>query len=87
MQVYHRPLNHIPHGAIFNRVSKAVLDCIGLALLLSVIGPKILQHYINQSDTKLKPVITLLPAFSQFLLVFTLSSQWLLCVFSFPPIG
>ena len=87
MQVYHRPLNHIPHGAIFNRVSKAVLDCIGLALLLSVIGPKILHHYFNQSDTKLKPVTTLLPAFSQFLLVFTLSSQWLLCVFSFPPIG
>ena len=54
------------------------------ALLRSVIGSENSRNSLNQSDAKLKPITTWSPAFSRTLgsLVFTLSSHWLLKVFS-----
>ena len=43
-------------GAIVKLVMKVSLDCCGFALLRSVIGPENSRHFLNQSDTKLKPV-------------------------------
>ena len=40
--------------AIFNLVSKVIRDCIGFALLCSVIGLENSCHLLNQSDAKLK---------------------------------
>ena len=51
--------------AIFNRVSKVIRDCIGFALLRSVIGLENLRQPLNQSDTKLKPIATWSLAFSR----------------------
>ena len=50
---------------IFNWVSKVIRDCIGFALLCSVIGLENSRHLLNQSDTKLKPIATWLLAFSR----------------------
>lgn len=41
-----------------NWVSKIILDCLSFASLLSETGPKISQHSLNQSELKLKPVMT-----------------------------
>ena len=43
---------------IFNRVSKIIWDCIGFALLYSMIGPQNWRHSLDQSDTKLIPITT-----------------------------
>ena len=70
--------------AIFNWVSKVIRDCIGFTLLRSVIGLEISRHFFDQSDAKLKPIATWSLAFSRALrrlLVFALSSHWLLGIF------
>ena len=51
--------------AIFNCVSKVIRDCIGFALLRSVIGLKKSRHPLNQSDAKVKPILTWSLAFSR----------------------
>ena len=43
-------------GAIVKWLMKVTLDCYGFALIRSVIGPENSRHFLNQSDTKLKPV-------------------------------
>ena len=72
--------------AIFNWVSKVIRDCIGFALLHSVIGLENLRHPLNQTDAKVKPIATWSLAFSRTwdqLPVFTLSSHWLPLKLSF----
>ena len=69
---------------------KVIRDCIGFALVRSVIGQKLSRPLPNQSDAKLKPIATSPPAFSRALRrlhIFTLSSHWLLVIFIFVPIG
>ena len=44
--------------AIFNLVLKVIRDCIGFALMCSVIGLENSRHLLSQSDTKLKPIAT-----------------------------
>ena len=76
--------------AIFKRVSKAIRDCIGCPFLCSVIGLGNSRHTLNQSDAKLKPIPIWSPAFSRalgWLVVRTLSSHWVLELFSFLLIG
>lgn len=49
------------------------------ALLRAVIGPEHSRLSLDQSDAKLKPIVTWSPAFSRAfrsLLVFTVSSDW-----------
>ena len=50
---------------IFNWVAKVIPECFGFALLRYVIGPENSRHSLNQSDTKLNPITTWLPAFSR----------------------
>ena len=67
-------------------LSKVIWDCLGFALLRSVIGPEYSRHFVNQSDAKLNPIMTWSPAFSRalsILFVVTLISYWLLKVFFF----
>ena len=67
-------------------MSKVIWDCIGFALLHSVIGLENLRHTLNQSDASLKPIATWLLTFSHAsgqLHVFTLSSQWLRVILTF----
>ena len=76
--------------AIFKWVSKAIRDCIGCPFLCSVIGLGNSRHTLNQSDAKLKPIPIWSPAFSRalgWLVVRTLSSHWVLELFSFLVIG
>ena len=76
--------------AISNWVSRVIRDCIGFALLRSVIYLENLRHPLNQSDAKVKPIATWSLAFSRAwgrLHVFTLSSHWLPLKFSFVLIG
>ena len=40
-------------GAILSRLSKVIMDIFYFALLFCVIGPQILRHLFNQSDSKL----------------------------------
>ena len=40
-------------GAILSRLSKVIMDIFYFALLFCVIGPQILRHFFNQSDSKL----------------------------------
>ena len=71
-------------------MSKVIRDCIGFALLRSVIGLENSRHPLNQSDAKLKPIATWSVAFSRAsgsLHVLTLSSDWFLVIFTFVPIG
>ena len=75
---------------IFNWVSKVIRNCIGFALLRSVIGLENSRHPLNQSDAKLKPIATWSLAFSRAwdrLRVFTLSSHWFVVIFIFVLIG
>ena len=70
--------------AILNGVSKVNRNCFGFAFFRLVIGPEYYHYFLNQSDSKLKPIATWSPAFSRALgslLVFTLSSHWLLKYF------
>ena len=76
--------------AISNWVLKVIRDCIGFALLRSVIGLENLRHSLDQSDAKLKPIATWSLAFSRAwdrLRVFTLSSHWFVVIFIFVLIG
>ena len=76
--------------AIFKWVSKVIRDCIGCPFLCSVIGLGNSRHTLNQSDAKLKPIPIWSPAFSRalgWLVVRTLSSHWVLELFSFLLIG
>ena len=76
--------------AIFNWVSKVIRDCIGFALLRSVIGLENSRHPLNQSDAKLKPIATWSLAFSRAwdrLGVFTLIYHWFVVIFVFVLIG
>ena len=71
-------------------MSKVIRDCIGFALLRSVIGLENSRHPLNQSDAKVKPIATWSLAFSRAydrLPVFSLSSHWLPLKFSFVLIG
>lgn len=61
-------------------MSQLIPPCIGFALTRSVMGPENTYHPLNQSDTNLKPVATLL-AFSRASdrsHVFDLNFHWLL---------
>ena len=72
----------------FNWVSKVV--CFGFALLRTLIGSKNSRHFLNQSDAKLKSIVTWSHAFSRAwrrLHVFTSSSHWFLVLFSSVVIG
>ena len=76
--------------AIFKWVSKVIRDCIGCPFLCSMIGLGNSRHTLNQSDAKLKPIPIWSPAFSRalgWLVVRTLSSHWVLDLFSFLLIG
>ena len=58
--------------------------------MIDLIGPEISRHLLNQSDAKLKPIVTWSFAFSRAcgsLRVFTLSSHWFLAIFIFALIG
>ena len=71
-------------------MSKVIRDCIGFALLRSVISLENSRHPLSQSDAKLKPILTWSLAFSRAssrLHVPTLSSDWFLMIFSFVLIG
>ena len=62
------------------RLSKVIWDCIG-PLLRPLIGSECTRHSLNQLYAKLKPAATWSSAFSRALgslVVFTLSSDWLL---------
>ena len=43
---------------IFSCLSKVIRDCMGFALLRSVISPENSRHSLNQSGAKLKPITT-----------------------------
>ena len=76
--------------AIFNCVSKVIRDCIGFGSLCIVIGLENSRQPLSQSDAKLKPIATWSLAFSRArgrLHAFTLSSHWLLLIFSSVLIG
>ena len=62
-------------------MSKVILDWIGFPLLRSVIGQENSRHFLNQSDAKTKTRAR------RHLLVFALSSHWLLGIFPFALIG
>ena len=67
-------------------MSKLIRDCIGFALLRSVIGLEKSLHLLNQSDAKLNPIATCSLSFSRAcgaLHVFTLSPDWFLVTFTF----
>ena len=69
---------------------KIILDCVGFALLRSVIVPENSFRPLDQSDSKLKPIASWPLVFSRALgceLAFTLRSYWLLVIFSSPLIG
>ena len=46
-------------------MSKVIPDCIGFALLRSVIGPENYRHSLNQSDAKQRTIATWSPVFSR----------------------
>ena len=56
--------------AIFNLVSTVIQDCFGFALRRYVIGLKNSRHFLDQSDSKLKPKATRPRKFSRGSLVF-----------------
>ena len=67
----------------FNRVSKVIRDCIGFALLRSVIGLENLRYSLNQSDSnynQYKLGTRVSPRFKQFG-CFNSESSWLLKAF------
>ena len=79
-----RPQFNFKDRVVFNWVSKVTRVCFGFALLRSLIGSKNLRHFLNQSDAKLKPIVTWSRAFSRAwrrLHVFALSSDWFLVLF------
>ena len=76
--------------AFRNGMSKLIRDRFGFASLSSLIGLKVSRHLLNQSDAKRNLTASWPLAFSRAsrsLLVLTLSSDWLLEMFSFALIG
>ena len=64
--------------------------CIGFALQRSLFGSKNSRHILNQSDAKLKPIVSLSNAFSRAwrgLHVSASCSDWFLVLFSSVVIG
>ena len=64
-------------------MSKVIRDFIGFDSLRSVIGLENSRHLLNQSDSKLKPIVTWSLAVSRAsgsLHVFTLISHWFLVI-------
>lgn len=75
---------------VFDWELKKVRDCYGFVLLCSLTGPGNLCHFLDQWDkTKIYHVLNLLEFSCTWhcLDVFTLSSKWLLVVFSHHLIG
>ena len=75
-------------GKVFRFFLIRRCDCVGVGFpfLSSLIGSEKSRHSLNQSDAKLKQILIWSSAFSRAsgsLLVFNLSSRWLLKVFSF----
>ena len=71
-------------------MSNVIRDCIGFASLRSVIGLEISLYPLNQSDAKLKPILTWSLAFSRALRRLrglTLSFDWLIVKLSRVLIG
>ena len=71
-------------------MSKLIRDRFGLASLFSLIDLKVSRHLLHQSDAKRNLTVSWPLAFSRAsrsLLVLTLSSDWLLVMFSFALIG
>ena len=70
-------------------MSKVIHDLFGFAKLRSVIGAENSRHHLNQSETKLKPVMIWTPEFSRVsrrLPFFTLSSNSLMMISTSVPI-
>lgn len=78
---------------VFKWVSKVIRNCLGFTFLHSVIGPENLRHFLNQSDLKLKLIVTWSPPFNRasgslfvylfvYLFVFTMSSHYFLVIFA-----
>ena len=66
-------------------MSKVSRDCIGFALICSIIGPE-LDHSLSPSDVKVTPITTWKFAFSRAsgnLVVFTFNSHQLIKYFPF----
>ena len=77
-------------GVVFGWVSKVIPDCIGFALLRSVIGPENSRHSLNQSDAKQRTITTWSPVFSRALgisLGFSASSPFFFCGIFFRLLG
>ena len=55
-QVKKKVQNLHVYKAHFDWVSKRIQQCVGFALLRSVIGPEMSRYFINQSYAKLKPI-------------------------------
>ena len=53
------------HREIFNGASKVIQNCPGFTSLRYVIGPESSGHFLNQSDSKLKPIAAESFAFSR----------------------
>ena len=71
-------------------MSKVIPDCIGFALLRSVIGPENYRHSLNQSDAKQRTIATWSPVFSRALgssLGFSASSSFFFCGIFFRLLG
>ncbi len=72
--------NLVKHNrAVFTWVSKVICVCFGFALLRSVIGLKILRHFLSQSELKPKTIVTRSRTFSRAssqLHVFASSYDW-----------
>ena len=67
---------------------KVISDCIGFALLRSVIGLENSRRSLDQSDTKLKPITTCRPRFPALQAVcLFFSPDWLFRIFFFLLIG
>ena len=77
--------------AIYQRPFWLIAEiCLRLHFALMVIGPENSGHFLNQSDTKLKPIKTWSPTYFctlGSLVSFTLSSHWLCKINSFLPIS
>ena len=55
-------LFYFTYKEIFSKTSKVIQECIAFALLRFLIGPLNSHHFLNQSDAKLKPIMTSSPA-------------------------
>lgn len=61
----HAKLSGVSHNPMLNQLSvKKSQDCIRFVVLLFVIGPENLRHFLNQSNAKLEPTASQQLAFS-----------------------